>query len=192
LAAEEPPHGVVLLAAGASRRLGRAKQLLAVDGEPLVRRAARYALVTEPLHMVVVLGAAAGEVRAALSGLRFDAFVCDRWEEGMGRSLADGLGALDARCAGALVVLCDQVALTPEHLVAVRDAWRRSPSGAAASGYGGVAGVPALLPRAWFGALAKEPGDRGARALLREHARDVTVLRNEGLARDVDAPRDLQ
>lgn len=192
MTAEAPKHGVVLLAAGASRRLGRAKQLVDVDGEPLVRRAARCALVTEPLHMVVVLGAGEGAVRAALSGLRFDALVCDRWEEGMGRSLVVGLAALDVRCAGALVVLCDQVALTPEHLVALRDAWRLSPSGAAASGYGGVAGVPALLPRAWFDALAKEPGDRGARALLRGRARDVTVLRNESLARDLDVPRDLQ
>ena len=192
MAAEPPRHGVVLLAAGASRRLGRAKQLVEVEGEPLVRCAARCALATEPLHMVVVLGAAEGAVRAALSGLRFDALVCDRWEEGMGRSLADGLGALDARCAGALVVLCDQVALTPEHLVALRDAWRRSPSGAAASGYGGVAGVPALLPRAWFEALAREPGDRGARALLLRNMCDVTVLPNESLARDVDVPRDLE
>ena len=192
MTAEPPRHGVVLLAAGASRRLGRAKQLVEAEGEPLVRRAARCALATEPLHMVVVLGAAEGAVRAALSGLRFDASFCERWEEGMGRSLADGLGALDARCAGALVVLCDQVALTPEHLVALRDAWRRSPSGAAASGYGGVAGVPALLPRAWFEALAREPGDRGARALLLRNMRDVTVLPNESLARDVDVPRDLE
>lgn len=192
MAAEAPRHGVVLLAAGASRRLGRAKQLLEVDGEPLVRRAARCGLATEPLHLVVVLGAAEGAVRAALSGLRFDGVSCERWEEGMGRSLAAGLGALDARCAGALVVLCDQVALTPGHLVALRDAWRRSPSGAAASGYGGVAGVPALLPRAWFEALAKEPGDRGARALLLRNMGKVTVLPNERLARDVDVPRDLQ
>lgn len=192
MARERPPHGVLLLAAGASRRLGRAKQLLVVDGETLVRRAARCALATEPLHMVVVLGAAEREVRGALSGLRFDALVCDRWEEGMGRSLADGLAALDARCAGALVVLCDQVALTGEHLQALCAAWRRTPSGAAASGYGGVVGVPALLPRAWFEALAKDPGDRGARALLREHAGHVTILPNESLARDVDAPEDLR
>jgi molybdenum cofactor cytidylyltransferase len=186
-----PEHGVVLLAAGASRRLGRPKQLIELDGEPLVRRAARCALATGPLHTVVVLGAAEAAVRAALSGLPVDGLACDRWEEGMGHSLAVGLGALDARCSGALVVLCDQVGLTPEHLVALRNAWRRSPSGAAASGYGGVAGVPALLPRAWFDALAKEPGDRGARTLLRRRARDVTVVRNESLARDVDVPRDL-
>jgi CTP:molybdopterin cytidylyltransferase MocA len=189
--AEAPKHGVVLLAAGASRRLGRPKQLVELDGEPLVRRAARCALATGPFHMVVVLGAGEGEVRGALPGLRFEAVVCDRWEEGMGRSLADGLAALDARCAGALVVLCDQVGLTPEHLVALRDAWRRSPSGAAASGYGGVAGVPALLPRAWFKALEKEPGDRGARALLLRNIGEVTVLPNERLARDLDVPGDL-
>jgi CTP:molybdopterin cytidylyltransferase MocA len=191
VAAEVPKHGVVLLAAGASRRLGRAKQLLEVEGEPLVRRAARWGLATEPLHMVVVLGAAERAVRAALSGLRFDALVCDRWEEGMGRSLKAGLGALDARCAGALIVLCDQLALTPGHLVALRDAWRRSPSGAAASGYGGVVGVPALLPRAWFEDVAEEPGDRGARALLLRNRREVTVVPNERLARDVDVPGDL-
>src|SRR5512138_244962 len=67
-----PPRGATgaaVLAAGGSARLGRPKQLLVLDGEPLVRRAARAALEAGFAPVVVVVGAHEAEVRAALSGL---------------------------------------------------------------------------------------------------------------------------
>ena len=62
-------HAALVLAAGAARRLGRSKQLLTRDGEPLVRRAARIALQTAPRRCVVVVGADADLVMEALRGL---------------------------------------------------------------------------------------------------------------------------
>jgi CTP:molybdopterin cytidylyltransferase MocA len=186
----EPRHGAVLLLAGGSRRLGTPKQLLTFDGETLAHRAARFALATEPAETVAVLGARAEEVRAALAGLDLRFVTCAEWERGMGRSLREGLAALSPASEGALVVLCDQPALTPGHLAALVAAWRRDPERAAASGYAGTVGVPALLPRPWFAALEGD-GDRGARELLRGRREEVSVVPDDSLAHDVDLPDGL-
>ncbi|MFI5198053.1 MAG: NTP transferase domain-containing protein [Thermoanaerobaculia bacterium] len=183
-------HGVVLLAAGRSRRLGIVKQLLEISGEPLVRRAARVALTTSPLDAVLVTGDRAEAVEEAVRGLAVRCVRAEDFDEGMGRSLAAGLRHLDPACAGALVVLCDQPALTAEHLVRLVEAWKAAPASAAASGYAGTAGVPAVLPRAWFPKLMTARGDRGARDLLRENAGEIRVVPDERLAQDVDRPEE--
>lgn len=188
---DAPLHGAVLLAAGASSRLGQAKQLLEVDGEPLLRRAARALLAGEPAELVVVLGHDTERIGAVVDGLPLRRVIAADHAEGMAAALRAGIAALGPRCAGALVALTDQPALDAAHLVALRDAWHRAPEHAAASRYAGVAGVPALLPRAWFADLLALRGDTGARALLRARAAEVSLLDAPALAFDVDLPRQL-
>ncbi len=180
----------MLLAAGRSRRLGVAKQLLAIEGEPLARRAARLALATSPLDAVVVTGEHARAVEEAVRGLAVRCIGAKDFDEGMGRSLAAGLMHLDPACTGALVVLCDQPALTAQHLARLVEAWEAAPASAAASGYAGTVGVPAVLPRAWFPKLMAARGDQGARDLLSEHAGEIRVIQDERLGEDVDHPEE--
>lgn len=187
-----PLHGALLLAAGASSRLGRPKQLLEVDGEPLLRRAARALLASAPLDLVVVLGHDAARIGAVLESLPLRTVVAADHAEGMAAALRAGIAALDPRCAGALVALTDQPALDAAHLAALRDAWRVAPGRAIASRYAGVAGVPALLPRAWFGELLALRGDQGARALLRTRGDAVGLVDAPALALDIDLPRDVR
>jgi molybdenum cofactor cytidylyltransferase len=137
-----------------------------------------------------VTGDGAKAVEEAVRGLAVRCVRAEDFDRGMGRSLAAGLRHLDPACAGALVVLCDQPALTAEHLGRLVEAWQAAPDSAAASGYAGTVGVPALLPRAWFLRLASTRGDRGARDLLREAAGEVHIVRDERLAEDVDRPEE--
>ncbi|MFY2762901.1 nucleotidyltransferase family protein [Arenimonas sp. MALMAid1274] len=184
-------HGLLVLAAGGSRRLGQAKQLLRIDGETLVHRAARLGLATAPADAVLVLGARADEVAAAVTGLPLRTVVCPDWTIGLGASLRDGLAALSPRCDAALVLLCDQPGLDAAHLHALLAAAAAAPGTAVSSAYAGVLGVPALLPRTWFAALSGLSGDRGARDLLRERASEVKAVPAPALAQDVDVPADL-
>jgi molybdenum cofactor cytidylyltransferase len=157
----------------------------------LLRRAARALLASEPVELVIVLGHDAERIGAVLDGLPIRrAFAADH-AEGMSAALRAGIAALDARCAGALVALTDQPALEASHLLALRDAWRNAPQRAVASRYAGVAGVPALLPHAWFADLLALRGDTGARALLRARGSEVTLLEAPTLALDIDLPRHL-
>ncbi|HEY6985351.1 MAG TPA: nucleotidyltransferase family protein [Rhodanobacteraceae bacterium] len=186
-----PAHGAIVLAAGASTRLGQAKQLIEIAGEPLLHRVTRFVLATQPLDCVVVLGHDAARMASALEGIEVRTLRIDDPDAGMSASLRTGISALDARCEGALVVVTDQLGLTAEHLCALCAAWRASPERAAASAYADVIGVPAVLPRAWFGEIGRLRGDTGARELLRGRGADVVTVAAPELARDLDAPGDI-
>lgn len=184
-------HGLVLLAAGDSSRLGEPKQLLRHRGEALIHRAARLGLATAPADAVVVLGARFDEVRASVQDLPIRAVDSEDWPLGLSHSLRAGIAALAPDCAGALILLCDQVALEAEHLHALVRAWRADPTRAAASRYDDRLGVPALLPRAWFDDLRRLDGDRGAGALLAQRSERVVAIDNPALIVDIDRTIDL-
>ena len=188
MGSETPPRGdashvAVLLAAGASTRLGTPKQLLTRDGEPLVRRTARLLLETSPRELVIVLGAQHAEVGAALHGLPHRSVVNDAWREGMASSL---------RCAAALVTaervliaVCDQPALEAAHLHALLAA-----GGCAATLHGDRPGVPAVLDAALWASAGTLQGDRGFAGLLGRRT-GVVSLPQPALDLDIDTPQDL-
>ena len=177
---------VILLAAGGSRRLGRPKQLVAIGGEPLVRRIARVAAEVAG-EVIVVLGARAEEVAGALDGLAVSTVINERWEEGVGASIA--CGALASRPGSALLVLtCDQPRLTASHLAALLAAHAAS-GGVVASRYAGTLGVPAVFPPALRGALGALGGDRGAKSLLLAH--QAAAIEWPAGEDDIDTEADL-
>jgi CTP:molybdopterin cytidylyltransferase MocA len=186
-----PAHAVVVLAAGESRRLGESKQLVVLDDEPLVRRSARIALETGPAQALVVVGTRSDVVWRAVADLPLTRVDCDDCAAGLSASIRAGVRALDADVDAALFVLCDQPALDAAHLRSLMARWRPDPGRAVASSYAGTLGVPAILPRSWFGALGALTGDRGARDLLRARSAEVVGVHAAALAHDVDRPADL-
>jgi molybdenum cofactor cytidylyltransferase len=181
----------VLLAAGGSRRLGEPKQLLRLAGQPLVRRAALAALASCAERVLVVTGAHAERVEAALAGLALECVRSASWESGLAASLRVGVSAALARDpdAGVLVLLADQPAVSAPLLDALI-ALRRAGKMVAACEYGGEPGVPAIFASHLARELLALEGDRGAKALLlRERARAALVPFPDG-ALDVDTPED--
>jgi molybdenum cofactor cytidylyltransferase len=185
-------HAVVLLAAGASSRLGQPKQLLQIDGVSLLRRAAVAALATQPFEAWAILGAEAERCAIELDGLAVQTQLFADWQQGMGASLACGLRALTPSIDGVLVVLCDQPALSVAHLQQLVTRWSERPESAVASAYADVLGVPAVLPRAWFADLENLRGDRGARDLLRERHDRVIPIPAPSLQHDIDEPQEAR
>jgi CTP:molybdopterin cytidylyltransferase MocA len=186
-----PAHAAIILAAGESRRLGQPKQLVLVDGEPLVRRSARAALETDPAQALIVVGAHADAVWNAVCDLALVRVDCSEWATGLSASLRAGVDALDDRIDAALFVLCDQPALEPSHLKTLVGRWRSDTRRAVASAYADTLGVPAILPLSWLAGLDALTGDRGARELLRARSAEVDAVPAAVLTRDVDVPADL-
>ena len=185
----------VILAAGASRRYGSPKQLARYRGETLVARSVRLAREAGAEAVCVVLGYRADLMRRALqqggaARVRTSTIRNPRWRDGMGRSLAGGVGALDRRARAVLVCLADQPLLESRDLSALVMAWRASPRSIVASRYAGKTGVPAIFPRAHFRALKSLSGDRGAQELLAS-SHDVISVPMPLAAVDIDEPPDL-
>lgn len=171
----------VVLAAGASRRLGRAKQNVEIGGETLLERALRVAFEAGLEPVIVVVRDA--EVACELQGC--EVVVNGLAEEGIASSIRCGVErAGELGVAGLVVMACDQVALRAEH---IRELCAEADR-VTGSGYAGKVGIPAYFPEEKFGELMKLRGDVGARELLRGA---VTVV-DEGLSLDVDTESDVE
>jgi molybdenum cofactor cytidylyltransferase len=184
----------VVLAAGASRRLGRPKQLVSVEGESLLRRAAGAALEAGCRPVVVVLGREAERMRREIEGLAVEVVVNDEWSEGVGASVRTGVGVVEERAPqvrSVVLVACDQPALTADVLRRLCSAWDGSPGGLVACAYAGTVGVPALFGRERFAELRALAGDRGAKIVLARHPERVARVDWPVGAKDVDHPEDL-
>jgi molybdenum cofactor cytidylyltransferase len=178
--------GAVVLAAGASRRLGRSKARVVVpcapssgqSSETLLRRAARLALsVVAPGPVIVVVPADDVGLAALVAGLGPGVETLPNAEaaEGMAASIRKGIAELEARgVVAALLTTVDQPLLTPDDLRALVALVAGSSAAApaavtmAAAAYADRVGVPAVFARAWFVALRALEGDRGARQLLQQ------------------------
>ena len=171
----------VVLAAGASVRLGEPKQLVVIAGETLLERAVQTAREAGCAPVVVVLGAEAERIRERCDFGSAVVTVNEAWEEGMASSIRAGVGAVGG-ADGVVLMTCDQPAVTVEHLLALTAAGEVT-----ASAYSGRRGVPAYFPAASFPALVRLTGDAGARELLRGAA-TVELIGGE---LDVDTVTDL-
>lgn len=188
----------IVLAAGASVRLGQPKQLLrlaAFGGETLIDHAVGVAQAAGVAPIFVVLGASAKEIRRECA-LR-DCVVVrnDAWKEGMASSIRLGIAAVMGNvpdASGAMVLVCDQPALSADHLRKLVNAHRSDPNGIVASRYGGRTGVPAVFPCAVFPALLELQGDQGARAMLQQPGLAVRAIELRGGELDLDSPGDLE
>jgi molybdenum cofactor cytidylyltransferase len=185
--------GVVVLAAGASRRLPGPKQLLRYHGVTLVRRAAQIAVEAACGRVVVVLGAAAAQLRFELVDLDVRMVENGEAAQGLSTSVRAGLDALSdaAEPDAVLFMTCDQPLLTPEILRKIVAAFVATRPPAVACEYAGTVGVPALFDRALFGELRALDGDQGAKAVLLRHLERISRIPFEPGSLDIDTPEDV-
>jgi molybdenum cofactor cytidylyltransferase len=182
----------LILAAGASSRLGEPKQLLLENGQPLVRRMAQMAIDFNAGPIVVVTGANAEAVTEALHDLRVRHVLNPNWETGMAGSLKIGVETLEKTFPEAiLVLLTDQPYVTRALLEKLTEQATSTHKAIIASQYGDVLGVPILFRPAFFDALKSLSGDTGARQLVRNHPDDVASVPFEQGDVDLDTPEDV-
>ncbi|HBG90405.1 MAG TPA: nucleotidyltransferase family protein [Stenotrophomonas sp.] len=181
-------HAAVVLAAGMSRRLGRPKQWLQINGESLLRRAARLASETDP-DVLIVLTPQGPAFGPELAGLRAVQVQNPTPGLGVGSSLllaAPHLGT----ARQVLVLVCDQPRLHAGHLRALLDAAASTPCQCAATLEGGVPGSPAVVPAAWFNDLPQSGSEHGFGRRLRQTP-GVALCASDVCLRDIDNPDDL-
>jgi len=185
----------IILAAGASRRLGHPKQLVCIEGETLLARTIRVVREAGVDPVFVVLGANRERIESGIDLSNVRLVVNSAWEQGIATSIHAGIQALqdlDSAANAALLLVCDQPKLTAEHLCALIAVHEQSEGAAiVASRYAGIAGIPAVFPASQFTDLLALRGDTGARNLLRNPKCEVIEIEFAGGGMDIDTPADL-
>jgi molybdenum cofactor cytidylyltransferase len=188
-------ESIIILAAGSSSRLGQSKQMVEIDGVPLLLKSTLAALDANYSHVMVVLGSNADMHKKTIAHLRVEIITHDDWEKGMGSSLKTGLThVLKSRpgTKAVVVMVCDQPLLTSVHLTSLRDVYKKTSAKIVASRYKNITGVPALFDRILFPELLEITDTQGAKVIIERSGSSVNAIDWAEGQLDIDTPEDLK
>ena len=187
------PVAGIVLAAGASSRLGRNKILLELGGQPVVRRAVTAAIDAGLSPVLVVLGFEVDRARDALVGLPYEPVLNPDHHAGINRSVQLGLARVPPDAAAAVIVLADMPLVTAGMIASVVERYRESDAPLVVSDYGGVRAPPTLYDRSLFGEFTASEGEGCGRHVVRRHRHEAVALEMPPDALlDLDVPEDYE
>lgn len=191
----DPRIDAVILAAGASSRMGGQHKLLAnIGGRPLIRIVAEAALASTTASVSVVVGHQADRVRAALFGLDLTIVENPDYRDGMSSSLRSGLSGLDDGSDGAVILLGDMPEVDREAIDALIALFDPSSSREiVVPTYRGKAGNPVVWGRRYFPDLMAVTGDKGGREIIRANSESVSWVEiGPSVTVDLDTPEAME
>jgi xanthine dehydrogenase accessory factor len=182
----------LVLAAGASSRMGQPKPLVPLHGQPLLARVLKTIRQIHPARTVVVLGAAADQVRSAVDLEGTTVVLNPDFREGMGSSLRRGAAAADPT-GPLLIVLGDQPFVSGATVQKLLDRHASGDAKILVPTFEGVRGNPILLDPSVLPELDSIRGDIGCRAIFPGHIADLleVAVPDPGILIDVDTPAEL-
>jgi molybdenum cofactor cytidylyltransferase len=186
---------LLLLAAGASRRMGQPKQLLPWGKITLIEHQIQTLLRTGN-PVMVVLGYLEEQIAPLLKPYPVLPLNHQQWGRGMGSSIAFGIRELEKEfpdAEGALIAQLDQPLVSESHFRAMLGHFRAGAEQIivtrSASGW---EGVPVLFDKQYFTSLLELDGEEGARKIFRHHSRSVTYIESRDVVEDMDTPESYE
>ncbi|MGK7957860.1 MAG: NTP transferase domain-containing protein [Crocosphaera sp.] len=164
---------VIILAAGASRRMGQPKQLLPYKGQTLLNYITKCAIASLSNPVIVILGANAEIIEPEIASLAIKIIKNKHWDEGMSSSIRCGMSYIqkqDLYTDGAVFLTCDQPFISTELIDQLINAYYSTNKPIIASKYEETLGIPALFSHTFFPSLMKLQGDRGAKKIINKHS----------------------
>lgn len=187
------PVAGVLLAAGASTRMGRNKLFLQLGGESMLVRAGKRAIASGLDPVVVVLGHEAERARAELSGLPVRTVLNPDYALGINHSLKVGIAAVPAEAPAAVVLLADMPFVTEAMIARLVERYRETEARLVVSDYAGVHAPPTLYDRSLFAELGALPGEGCGKQVVKRHWSEAAAVSWPAAAlTDVDRPEDCE
>ncbi|MFD0749076.1 NTP transferase domain-containing protein [Mucilaginibacter calamicampi] len=183
--------GIIILAAGSSSRMGKAKQNLLFRGQTLLQNAINTAFGSHSDIIAVVLGANALNISSTIGTSNIQVFVNEDWALGMGTSISYGLKELlkiQPEISSVLFMLTDQPLVDQNFINQLIE--KATPGKIVASAYNNTLGPPVLFDNSFFDDLLKMRGNEGAKKILQKYSNAVVELPFPEGAFDVDTPDD--
>lgn len=182
----------IILAAGASTRLGRPKALLEWQGRPLIQIIADVAIRAGLSPVIVVIGAVREPIMEALKGLPVQFVVNENWQSGQSSSLKAGIVALPPYTGSAIFLLADQPRITIDLLLTLVRTHSTSMNPILAPFVGGRRGNPVLFDAITFYELKRLEGDIGGRAIFDKFPVTPIYWNDPRLLLDIDTEEDYK
>ncbi|HEY4692585.1 MAG TPA: nucleotidyltransferase family protein [Bellilinea sp.] len=187
----------IVLAAGASRRMGRSKMTLPFRGKTVLGTILTTLNQAEVDPLIVVIGGAKEKVEAALAELPMNvirAYNPEFEHTEMLDSLKIGIEALPADVEAFLIVLGDQPQMQPGTVKAILAEYRTGGHELIIPSYEMRRGHPWLVGKAFWPALTSLSGDQTMRDFLRLQQDRIhyLVVDTPSILQDMDTPEDYQ
>lgn len=187
---------IIILAAGASSRMGVIKQLLNWGEESLLSHAIKTTLELSNNDVIVVLGANSDIIKIEIEHYPVSIIYNEKWQQGLGNSIACGINYImefHKNADGALIVLADQPLIDADYLNELIQNFSPSKIQIIATSYSkGTYGVPVLFDKSYFDDLMQLHDDFGAKQLLRKNESHVKVLIPPNKNVDLDTKEDYE
>ncbi len=180
----------IILAAGASTRLGKPKQLVVCQDKSLIRHICDVALQSKVESVYVVLGSQISLIEKNISDLPIKIIENPHWQTGISSSIRAGIKKLPDSTDAALILLCDQPKVNTSLLNTIIDTYISTKKQIIACKYGDTIGVPALFDKSLFPELLKLEGDYGAKKVIANHESDRMIIDFPEGIYDIDSPID--
>lgn len=186
---------IIILAAGSSSRMGQSKQMLTIQGESLLHRAARIAFESKPDDVIVVLGANESAHRTPLKDLSIHFVSNPGWPNGIGSSIKEALRWLISNKKETELVLfmvCDQPLVTSSHLEELVRKHISTGKPVIASFYANTPGVPVLFHLSMFDRILSLKDSEGAKKIILENPEQTETVDLPGGEVDLDTPGEFE
>ncbi len=185
--------GIIILAAGASTRLGQPKQQLQYNGKSLLQHAIEVAVATAAQPVIVVLGSGYNNINNSLQKAGITVVQHNGWQQGMAGSMQAGLREAllqQPTLKNIVITLCDQPFVTSQLLMQLVQLQHTSGKPIVASGYNNTVGPPVIFTNYYFTELLALKGEEGAKKIIVQHLHDVATLPFEAGKFDIDTQAD--
>jgi molybdenum cofactor cytidylyltransferase len=182
----------VVLAAGASRRMGQPKPLVKRGGRTLLQHVVANLRASQVDEIVVVLGHRAEEILPTLEEKDCRVVVNPHYDQGMSSSIRRGLSAVHGQAQAVLIVLGDQPYISSGIIDSLLREYSQGSHEIVVPTCGGRRGHPVIFGRKFWPELLALEGDVGGREILHRHGDDVwpVEVADPGILRDIDRPND--
>lgn len=187
--------GIIILAAGASTRMGTPKQLLMYKGRSLVRHTVEVALASMCRPVVVVTGANAEIMKPELLDLPIKVVENQQWSKGMSSSIRVGLEGLKSfadNLDAAVILLCDQPFVSAQLINQILAKYLLTGLPIVACEYAQTLGVPALFSHVLFPELSALQDSVGAKQIIKKYFPSVASVSFPEGKIDIDIPLDYE
>jgi molybdenum cofactor cytidylyltransferase len=185
---------ILIMAAGASKRLGQSKQLVEYKGQTLIRRISKEAIEANIGNVTIVTGYDHQKIEKEVQDLHLDVYYNGEWEEGLGASIRNGVKEILNKkpdTDAILLTMVDQPYVERTHLKKLANAYDPLRSMIIASAYSNTFGVPVLFDRKYFNQMVTLKGDEGGKKVFVKYLKNIVEIPFIAGAIDIDEAEDL-